>query len=64
MERALAKLHLYRHGTDLRAWLFTVMHNVYVNQLRAARPLAPLDAHTLETCARRARNRRPRPAGP
>ncbi|MCX7960354.1 MAG: sigma-70 family RNA polymerase sigma factor [Burkholderiales bacterium] len=43
LERALAKLHLYRRGTDLRAWLFTVMHNVYVNQLRAARPLAPLE---------------------
>lgn len=43
LERALAKLHLYRRGTDLRAWLFTVMHNVYVNQLRAARPVAPLE---------------------
>lgn len=43
LERALAKLRLYRRGTDLRAWLFTVMHNVYVNQLRAARPLAPLE---------------------
>jgi RNA polymerase sigma-70 factor (ECF subfamily) len=43
LERAWSKLHLYRRGTDLRAWLFTVMHNVYVNQLRAARPTAPLD---------------------
>ena len=43
LERAWAKLHLYRRGTDLRAWLFTVMHNVYVNQLRAARPVAQLD---------------------
>src|SRR5262245_14933975 len=43
LERAWAKLHLYRRGTDLRAWLFTVMHNVYVNQLRAARPGLPLD---------------------
>jgi RNA polymerase sigma-70 factor (ECF subfamily) len=43
LERALAKLHLYRRGTDLRAWLFTVMHNVYVNQLRSARPAAPLE---------------------
>ncbi len=42
LERAWSKLHLYRRGTDLRAWLFTVMHNVYVNQLRAARPTAPL----------------------
>ncbi len=43
LERAWSKLHLYRRGTDLRAWLFTVMHNVYVNQLRALRPAAPLD---------------------
>ena len=43
LERAWAKLHLYRRGTDLRAWLFTVMHNVYVNQLRAARPVVQLD---------------------
>jgi RNA polymerase sigma-70 factor (ECF subfamily) len=48
LERALAKLHLYRPGTDLRAWLLTVMHNVYVNQLRAARPLAPLEEESAE----------------
>lgn len=43
LERAWSKLHLYRHGTDLRAWLFTVMHNVHVNRVRAARPTDPLD---------------------
>jgi len=43
LERAWSKLHLYRRGTDLRAWLFTVMHNVYVNQRRAARSSTPLD---------------------
>ena len=43
LERAWAKFHLYRRGTDLRAWLFTVMHNVYVNQLRARRHAVPLD---------------------
>ena len=43
LERAWSKLHLYRRGTDLRAWLFTVMHNVYVNQRRAARPSVLLD---------------------
>jgi RNA polymerase sigma-70 factor (ECF subfamily) len=48
LERAWSKLHLYRRGTDLRAWLFTVMHNVYVNQLRASRPTAPLDEEMAE----------------
>ena len=43
LERAWSKLHLYRHGTDLRAWLFTVMHNVHVNQVRASRPTAVLE---------------------
>ncbi|HET7198388.1 MAG TPA: sigma-70 family RNA polymerase sigma factor [Burkholderiales bacterium] len=43
LERAWSKLHLYRRGTDLRAWLFTVMHNVHVNKLRAARPTDPLE---------------------
>ena len=43
LERAWTKLHLYRRGTNLRAWLFTVMHNVYVNQRRAARPSTPMD---------------------
>jgi RNA polymerase sigma factor (sigma-70 family) len=33
LERAWTKLHLYRQGTDLRAWLFTVMHNVHVNRV-------------------------------
>jgi len=32
--RALAKQHLYQDGTNLRAWLFTVMHNQHVNDIR------------------------------
>lgn len=34
LERALSRLHGWRRGSDLRAWLFTIMHNLYVNQLR------------------------------
>lgn len=34
LERAWGRLHLWRSGSDLRAWLFTIMHNLYVNQLR------------------------------
>lgn len=37
LERAFAKWHLWRTGTNLRAWLFAVMHNVFVNQLEATR---------------------------
>ena len=29
--RALAKQHLWQAGTNLRAWLFTLMHNQNIN---------------------------------
>jgi RNA polymerase sigma-70 factor (ECF subfamily) len=35
LERALSRFHLWREGSDLRAWLFTIMHNIYVNQVRS-----------------------------
>ncbi len=38
LERALVKLDLWRPGSDLRAWLFTLMHNLFVNQIRASGP--------------------------
>src|ERR1700755_761609 len=28
--------HLWQQGTDIRAWLFTIMHNQYVNMVRRA----------------------------
>ena len=36
LARALDKLHLWQEGTDLRAWLFTILHNQYVNHIRRA----------------------------
>lgn len=35
--RALAKQHLWQVGTNLRAWLFTLMHNQHVNDVRRSR---------------------------
>jgi RNA polymerase sigma-70 factor, ECF subfamily len=32
--RAIRKRHLFQPGTDLRAWLFTLLHNQYVNDVR------------------------------
>ena len=52
LERAWTKLHLYRRGTDLRAWLFTVMHNVHVNRVRAARPTDMLEDEMPELAQR------------
>lgn len=34
MVRAIAKQHLWEPGTDLRAWLFTILHNQFVNDVR------------------------------
>ena len=34
LTRALAKQHLWQPGTDLRAWLFTLLHNQNVNDVR------------------------------
>jgi RNA polymerase sigma-70 factor (ECF subfamily) len=38
--RALSRLHLFQAGTNMRAWLFTVMHNLHRQNLRksARRP--------------------------
>jgi RNA polymerase sigma-70 factor (ECF subfamily) len=36
LTRALGKLHLWQEGSDLRAWLFTILHNQYVNYIRRA----------------------------
>lgn len=46
LERAYAKWHLWRAGSELRPWLFSIMHNVFVNQLSLARNrqcFVPLD---------------------
>jgi len=52
LERAWAKLHLYRRGTDLRAWLVTVMHNVHVNRVRASRATDTLEDEMPELAQR------------
>src|ERR1700710_1918679 len=39
LERACNKWRLWSVGTDLRAWLFTIMHNVFASQMRRAPPV-------------------------
>lgn len=42
--RALTKARLYRPGTNLRAWLFTILHNLHISEVRRARQWrVPLD---------------------
>ncbi|MGB2816844.1 MAG: sigma-70 family RNA polymerase sigma factor [Burkholderiaceae bacterium] len=48
LERAWSKRVLWQPGTDLRAWMFTVMHNVFVNGTRRSRPTVSLDDLVVE----------------
>jgi RNA polymerase sigma-70 factor, ECF subfamily len=34
LARALSRIHLWQEGTNLRAWLFTILHNQHVNHVR------------------------------
>jgi len=34
LERAWGKLHLWRRGSDMRAWMFSIMHNTFINHIR------------------------------
>jgi RNA polymerase sigma-70 factor (ECF subfamily) len=55
LARAWEKRRLWHVGSDLRAWLFTIMHNVHANQfsLRRRRLLeVSLDGDEGTTCAR------------
>jgi RNA polymerase sigma-70 factor (ECF subfamily) len=55
LARALGKLQLWKVGTDLRAWLFRILHNEYVSEIRrAARQGTAVDWSEYEstlTCA-------------
>ena len=61
LERALAKSALWRGVSDMRAWLFSMMHNLHVDGIRRPRlhtvvldddspevPVAPTQAERLE----------------
>lgn len=34
LERAWSKFALWRRGTDMRSWLFSIMHNMHIDQRR------------------------------
>jgi RNA polymerase sigma-70 factor (ECF subfamily) len=46
---AIQKQHLWRPGSNLRAWLFTLQHNIFINQRRrsAGRTSTPIEEETL-----------------
>ena len=49
LERAWTRIQQFRVGTDLRAWMFSIMHNVHLNQVRSRRDAVSFDeqAHDL-----------------
>jgi RNA polymerase sigma-70 factor, ECF subfamily len=56
LERAWTKQHLWQPDTNLRAWLFSIMHNVHVNQVRSPQnqTLETLEDEALELPVRAA----------
>lgn len=47
--RALVKQHQWRDGSDLRAWLFAILHNVFITEVRrCARERAHLQTINFE----------------
>src|SRR6202035_4644992 len=36
LTRAISKVHLWQEGSNMRAWLFTILHNQHVNIVRRA----------------------------
>jgi RNA polymerase sigma factor (sigma-70 family) len=41
MERGWRRLSSWQRGSDMRAWLFSIMHNLHIDQVR--RPSVPTD---------------------
>ncbi len=54
LERALGRRRLWRPGSNLRAWLFTILHNLHANNARSAarRPAAVALEETTPALAR------------
>ncbi len=43
LERALSRLHLWKPGTNLRAWLFTILRNLHINGIRRQQTFVDID---------------------
>ena len=39
VERGWSRLSLWRQGSDMRAWLFSIMHNLHVDRFRRNQPI-------------------------
>ncbi len=53
LERAWGKLHMWRRGSDMRAWMFSIMHNTFINHVRKNRlDTVSIDEDALEVPTR------------
>lgn len=43
LERSLSRLHLWQPGTNLRAWLFTILRNLHINGIRRQQTFVDID---------------------
>lgn len=57
LARALSRLHLWRPAASIRPWLFTIMHNLFLNERRRASRVTPLNAEPSEPSAERTDSR-------
>jgi len=57
LERAWSRLHQWRAGSDMRAWLFGIMHNMRIDQLRRpGLPTHSIDADDFDVPTRATQN--------
>lgn len=54
LERAWTRISLWQRRGDLRAWLFSILHNLFVDRVRSARssPLEPMPEEGVAAMAR------------
>ena len=43
LARAIAKIHTWQPGTNLRAWLFVILRNCHIDEIRRSRQMDSLD---------------------
>jgi RNA polymerase sigma-70 factor (ECF subfamily) len=57
LARALSRIHLWRPAASIRPWLFTIMHNIFLNERRRASRMVPLATEPAEPATDRADSR-------
>jgi len=57
LARALSRLHLWRPAASIRPWLFTIMHNLFLNERRRSSRVVPLVGEPAEPALEHADSR-------